>query len=253
MRIKIQKIFLIYPLLLISQIVYCQSSYYFPQIDTLILIGFDTPTYLNIYIKNDTSRIDTIVLSAGWNTHLQYIDSSHNYQYVDYYCYSIPDSSHKNTYEVWYSPVDSDFDTLRYQISMNEENEIFLFEGYFYLTLFVNRDSALVDSLSQLFNLIRCLKIDIDSRNPFGFVLLQNYPNPFNPITTISYQLPKSSFIKLAIYDVNGKLIETLVNDYKNAGYYSVEWNADKICSGIYFYRIDAGEYICVKKCLVIK
>ena len=85
------------------------------------------------------------------------------------------------------------------------------------------------------------------------FFLYQNYPNPFNPTTTISYQLPKSSFVKLAIYDINGRLIETLVNENRNSGYYTVGWTADKVCSGIYFYRIDAGEFTCVKKCLVVK
>jgi len=85
------------------------------------------------------------------------------------------------------------------------------------------------------------------------FVLSQNYPNPFNPKTTISYQIPKSSYVKLTIYDINGRLIETLVAENKNAGYYTIGWNADKVCSGIYFYRIDAGEYTCVKKCLVVK
>jgi len=86
-----------------------------------------------------------------------------------------------------------------------------------------------------------------------GFVLSQNYPNPFNTSTTISYKLPKSSFVKLSIYDINGRLIEKLVNDRKNAGYYTVEWNADNVSSGIYFYRIEAINFSKVKKCLVVK
>jgi len=194
--------------------------------------------------------IDTIVFSAGFNTYLGYMDSSRKYQYIDYYYYLINDSSNDNTYEMWYDPINSDFDTLRHQISINDMSE---FYGYFYLTLYVYKDSTIIDSLSQLFLGRSWVKIDIDNQDPSDYVLLQNYPNPFNPTTTISYKLPKSSFVKLAIYDVNGKLIETLVNEFKNAGYYLVEWNADKICSGIYFYRIDAGEYTCVKKCLLVK
>lgn len=87
------------------------------------------------------------------------------------------------------------------------------------------------------------------------YILSQNYPNPFNPTTTISYELPKSSFVKLSIYDISGRLVETLVNEQKNAGYYSVNWNVPQsgISSGIYIYRIDAGEFSSMKKCLVVK
>ena len=88
---------------------------------------------------------------------------------------------------------------------------------------------------------------------PGKFIFKSAYPNPFNPITTISYQLPKPSFVRLSIYDINGRLIETLVNEHKNVGYYSIEWNAENVGSGIYFYRIQAGEFSDVKKCLVIK
>jgi len=250
MRIKIQKIFLIYPLLSISQIVYCQSSYYFPQIDTLLLDSGCTPPCLNVYIKNDSSMIDSIVFSAGFNTYLCYMDSSHKCQYIDYYYYLINDSSNENTYEMWYDPINSDFDTLRHLVSMNDMSE---FYGYFYLTLYVYKDSTIIDSLSQLFYARNWVKIDIDNQDPSDYVLLQNYPNPFNPITTISYYLPKTSFVKLSIYDITGRLIETLVNEDKYAGYYTIGWSADKVCSGIYFYRIDASEYISIKKCLVVK
>lgn len=77
--------------------------------------------------------------------------------------------------------------------------------------------------------------------------------NTLNPTTTITYQIPKSSLVKLSIYDIDGRLVKTLVNEQKNAGYYSVKWNAEEVSSGIYFYRIDAGEFSSVKKCLVVK
>jgi hypothetical protein len=86
-----------------------------------------------------------------------------------------------------------------------------------------------------------------------NFQLFQNYPNPFNPTTTIPYQITKTSFAKLSIYDINGRLVKKLVSEQQNTGFYKVEWNADKVVSGIYFYRIEAGEYSRVKKCLVVK
>lgn len=85
------------------------------------------------------------------------------------------------------------------------------------------------------------------------FELKQNYPNPFNPNTIISYQVPKSALVKLTIYNIVGQLVETLVNEYKNTGYYSVQWNAGTAASGLYFYRIRAGDYSAVKKCLILK
>lgn len=85
------------------------------------------------------------------------------------------------------------------------------------------------------------------------FQLFNNYPNPFNPITTISYQLPKSEFVNLSIYNVAGQLVETMVSEYKNVGYHSVIWNASGIGSGLYFYRIEAGDYMETKKCLILK
>jgi predicted esterase len=95
--------------------------------------------------------------------------------------------------------------------------------------------------------------IDKSGWYPVNFELHQNYPNPFNPTTTISYELPKSSFVKLSIYNINGRLVATLVNEKKNAGYYSVEWNVEKVSSGIYFYQINAGDFTSTGKCLLLK
>jgi hypothetical protein len=85
------------------------------------------------------------------------------------------------------------------------------------------------------------------------FELHQNYPNPFNPTTIISYQLPVASQVELAIFNINGELIQTLVQSFQQAGSYQVEWHAATMSAGIYFYRIAAGENVSVKKCLVIK
>ena len=73
---------------------------------------------------------------------------------------------------------------------------------------------------------------------PEDFTLSQNYPNPFNPTTVISYQIPTMSNVQCAIYDLQGRLVETLVNTTQEAGYYSIEWNAANVSSGVYFYRI---------------
>jgi len=92
-----------------------------------------------------------------------------------------------------------------------------------------------------------------NNSSPYSFSLLQNYPNPFNSTTTIFYELPEPSFVTLSVFDIRGKLIITLVNEYQLAGYKSVIWEPKDISSGIYIYKIDSGKYSRVKKCLLVK
>jgi hypothetical protein len=88
---------------------------------------------------------------------------------------------------------------------------------------------------------------------PKTFLLEQNYPNPFNPSTTIRYQLPVASEVKLEVYDVLGKKIATLVNERQSAGAYQVVWNASGLSSGTYFYRLQAGTFTQTKKMILVK
>jgi hypothetical protein len=88
---------------------------------------------------------------------------------------------------------------------------------------------------------------------PTSFALCQNYPNPFNPSTVIGYRLAASSHVTLKIYDLLGREVATLVDEMKPAGTYSVTFHAGKLSSGIYCYRMKAGEKIAVKKLLLLK
>ena len=91
-----------------------------------------------------------------------------------------------------------------------------------------------------------------NSSIPTRFSLSQNYPNPFNPTTTIQYQIPELSFVKLKVYDVLGNEILTLVNEEKPAGNYKLNWNATNIPSGVYFYKIKAGSFVVTKKMVLL-
>ena len=88
---------------------------------------------------------------------------------------------------------------------------------------------------------------------PEKFASYQNYPNPFNPVTTISYELPKDSDVTLTIYDITGRLVETLIDQKQNGGHYFVQWDASYRPSGVYIYRIQAEGFSTVRKCLLIK
>jgi hypothetical protein len=89
--------------------------------------------------------------------------------------------------------------------------------------------------------------------SPKSYSLLQNYPNPFNPVTTIEYALPENSFVSIKVYDMLGKEVTTLLSKQQDAGTYVVEWNASQYSSGIYFYRINAGNFTETKKMILSK
>ena len=91
------------------------------------------------------------------------------------------------------------------------------------------------------------------SNVPKEYSLLQNYPNPFNPSTLIKYEIPKSSFVSLKIFDILGNEVETLVNGTMNAGSYEVKFDGSKLSSGIYLYQLRANNYTATKKFLLLK
>ena len=92
-----------------------------------------------------------------------------------------------------------------------------------------------------------------DANIPSAFSLGQNYPNPFNPRTKIKYSVPQMSFITINVYDILGKIVATLINEEKPIGNYEIEFDAINFSSGVYFYRIQAGNFINTKKLLLIK
>ncbi|MGD0038485.1 MAG: choice-of-anchor D domain-containing protein, partial [Bacteroidota bacterium] len=88
---------------------------------------------------------------------------------------------------------------------------------------------------------------------PNTYSIAQNYPNPFNPTTTIEYTLPQQSHVKMVVYDIMGREVAILVDEFKNAGRYSVIWNATRCASGVYFCRLTMGDYRSIKKLLLLK
>ena len=88
---------------------------------------------------------------------------------------------------------------------------------------------------------------------PKKFKLNQNYPNPFNPVTNIKFSLPENQKVSLGIYSVTGRLVETLVNENRVAGFHTIQWNAGRHASGVYFYRLDAGVNSKTQKMILLK
>jgi predicted CXXCH cytochrome family protein len=96
--------------------------------------------------------------------------------------------------------------------------------------------------------------VDFDNNNlPTAYSLNQNYPNPFNPATTISFNLPEQSRVKVTIYDALGNQIEVITNEVKNAGNHEIKWNASNYASGVYLYKLEANDFVQVRKMVLMK
>ena len=95
--------------------------------------------------------------------------------------------------------------------------------------------------------------IEPASEMPKAFALLQNYPNPFNPSTTIKLELPKSSVVRLSVFDILGREVSVLVNERRDAGAYEVKFDGSNLASGVYFYRLQAGSFVQTRKLLLLR
>ncbi len=107
-------------------------------------------------------------------------------------------------------------------------------------------------SVKQTFGTITSVK-EKNNQLPTDFSLSQNYPNPFNPSTEIKYSIPKSGSVTLKVYDILGQEVTTLVNQEQKQGSYSVNFNASKLASGIYMYKLQSGDFSVTKKMMLLK
>ncbi len=88
---------------------------------------------------------------------------------------------------------------------------------------------------------------------PEEYVLYQSYPNPFNPSTKIKYSVPKSEVVSLKVYDILGREVAVFLDEYKSAGTYSIDFNASRFASGVYFYQLHSGSFVETKKMILMK
>jgi hypothetical protein len=115
---------------------------------------------------------------------------------------------------------------------------------------------------NKMLDTVRLIKnpgyINHEGNNVNKYELFQNYPNPFNPRTVIRFSLPATAGLRswntlLKVYDINGREVQTLVNEKLNTGIYSVEWDASEYPSGVYFYKLQAGDFTDSKKLILLK
>ncbi|MGH2574695.1 MAG: M14 family zinc carboxypeptidase [Ignavibacteria bacterium] len=117
----------------------------------------------------------------------------------------------------------------------------------------VTGDGWYVDDIKLTNYCLGVTGISGNNQIPYRYALEQNYPNPFNPTTTINYQLPKQSFVSIKVFDMLGREAAVLVNSKMDAGYHDVTFDGTNFASGLYFYKIEAGEFIETKKMILVK
>lgn len=166
----------------------------------------------------------------------------------------------------------SDIDTVLTDVSsysfwINDDTEEIFWTEYMDLysanlddtikVLLFNNNFGQGYTIAACYDSILITSVEKEEPLPALFYLEQNYPNPFNPSTTIRWQMPEAGFVTLKIYDVLGREVTTLVEEYKSAGTYEVEFNpASSIkqsSSGVYFYQLKAGSFIQTKKMILLK
>ena len=127
--------------------------------------------------------------------------------------------------------------------------------GDYYASIIVKSNDPFTPSVIVPIHMIVSSTVGIEDNLyvPLTFNLYQNYPNPFNPSTTIKYTIPELSKVKLTLFNLLGEEMKTLINEEKNAGNYSVEFNATNLPSGVYFYQLKAGDYIDTKKMILLR
>jgi len=125
-----------------------------------------------------------------------------------------------------------------------------------YLTEGTDADHNYVTAFGQISAKIAASSNDnmaqLEQEMPSGY-LLSNYPNPFNPATTIRFDLPQPSLVRLEVYDVRGSLIATLVHEQKLAGVYRIQFDAPHLSGGLYFYRLQAGTFSKIQKMALVR
>lgn len=120
-------------------------------------------------------------------------------------------------------------------------------------TLFLYTTKPFLKGDSIFFSTQNITSVENKGDMPDDYFLSQNYPNPFNPITTIDFGIARTSLVKLTVYDLLGQKVQQLANDVMNPGHYKLTFDGSKLSSGVYFYRLEADNFVAVKKLLLLK
>jgi Secretion system C-terminal sorting domain/Beta-propeller repeat len=129
--------------------------------------------------------------------------------------------------------------------------DILLDGGYIYITGTSMTANQSEDAVTIKYSEGSSRPTDIET--PSKYSLSQNYPNPFNPSTNIKFDIPKASFVKLSVYDVSGREVTSMINSELQTGHYEYTFDGSKLTGGVYFYKLQAGDFVETKKMILVK
>lgn len=247
-------------------------------------INYPNPTWeYGPFVTHDNKYLFFTRGNNSWSSYLTYwvridniIDSLKYTNYVPYVKNQIPEQTDTNGTQFSYTVPDSTFldddgnNTLNYNATLASGEPL---PSWLHFDPVTKSFSGMISSVSDLsikviatdtantiayctFTLHIIQHIGIEPMNeilPTEYNLYQNYPNPFNPVTNIEFDIPKAAITKLIVYSIEGRVVETLVNEFLKAGSYKVDLFADNLCSGVYFYKIISGSFIQTKKMILLK
>ncbi len=237
-------------LLLFSITLPAQNLTFYPETDTMkVLDGCTGPEI--ICSRNSNGSLDSIIISPGFNTSLQYIDQNGQWRYIDRCYFLISDTLGENEYQLWYYPRG----VLPYFQQISFDSTFITYDPIFDLQLLVAQQGIHIDSLFQLFKTEYGLDINDPSINvlPQQIKLYANFPNPFNNATSIKYYLPHTAWVQISVYNLTGQLISVLVNEEQKMGDHFTLWDAGEQDSGIYFMVLRSGDYSTTQKWILVK
>jgi hypothetical protein len=212
----------------------------------------------NVRFQNTSLTSLTTFISTGWTTCYTgtYTVPGTGWQYINlttpFYWNGtsnlLVEICYNNSSWTAYSPV---YATSATSMMVGQYSDLSTGDGCTQLT----SPSVLTYRANTCFTMEPVISTVSNSTNgiPNEYRLMQNYPNPFNPVTKISFDIPKQGLVTLKIYDVLGREVRTLVNEVKNAGSYTVDFNAADLSSGVYFYKLEVNGFSDVKRMMLIK
>ena len=222
----------------------------------------NTPPYLNL--RTIFAIENNLIVTAGENGIIQYIEIGENVP-VELISFSA-DVSGTGVALTWTTATE--INNHMFVIERKNENKEFRMVGYREgkgTTTDINKYTYLDNDVEKGKYYYRLKQIDYDGSFEYSkeieievntannFSLKQNYPNPFNPTTSIKYTVPSNEYVTLKVYDILGNEVATLVNEQQESGRYTVNFDGDKLSSGLYIYKIQAGKFSQVRKMLLLK